>query len=479
MIEITSKRSFMRKEFDSGLSTRGIVRHFAAPVHYFNKLLVGDGVMRFREIDNTITLNIATGRFEILFNNFVAAIPLTADGNFFYRDIYQGKDQTIAFRARGVNPVNGVLMNDGAIPDIGASYVIYPDAYGTGTDLIIGTRLNSLVKLVRIRAGFYPVADVNFDFAFKFPDSVNGYAAVNWKNAAQGTQVIAAGTADTTAMGQMAAFQSLYIGNDQGDGSNWFSIIRPPKMWDSTPLIYTAPNTATEPKRLNLPWKWAFDSTANVLVLRKSIPASFFVGATGDVYTDSIIDHTDTSDSFYGTSFLTSGNGSATTLHIGGWGDQYLFFIQFDLTGAPAAANVITAILNVWSVNGATLSPVPNTKRITSSWSEATLSSTVNPTVDSTVFTWAGSWPNSSSVWQTCDITSIYKLWLQGTSNFGVRTEPTVNNPTNSDSQIASREYTTDTTKVPYLEATYVKPQYGYRKVNKLRPRIFAPGIAR
>lgn len=475
-VELKNQRQYNAKVFaDSGPMK---MRFWTAPVHYNNKFGVGDGVGGFREIDNSITFNIANNRWEILFNNFQAAMPLTSDGNFIFRDGYQGKDQTIRFQARGTNAVAGVLMTDGAIKGIGPQYILYSDAYGTGTDLIIGTRTTSLVKLVRIRNGFYPVADTNFDFAYKFPDGVNMYAADSAKTALSGTQLVTAGTADTVAMGNVPATRPLYVGVDQADGQNWFTELKAVKVWDSAPTTYTAPNTATTQKRQFLPWKWVFDSVNNVLVQRKTIPVAFFTGAIGDVFTDAVYAPTASQDSYYGTSFTLGPNPGTVTIHCGGFGDQYFSFLQWTISGAPANSAILKVLLYVYNLPNA-LSPQPVAAHCTSSWLESTLSSTVNPTISATTYTFVAGWPNATQ-WQHVDITNMFRGWNDASiTNNGLRIAPTVNNPSNTDSQMNSFDNVDTPPNRPYIDVLYGSSQGNYDVINAIRPHAFGPGHAR
>ena len=147
-------------------------------------------------------------------------------------------------------------------------------------------------------------------------------------------------------------------------------------------------------------------------------------------------------DTFYGTSFLTGPNGSATDLHIGGFGDHYYPYLQFDLTGLPAQLATAKLVLSSTSANST--SPLPGIYRLTQSWSAATLSLSAGgssdastPTHDSTAYQFLPAYANVNGDKQVADLSVIANLWASGTSNFGIVMIDTVNSP-NSDVQFAA-----------------------------------------
>ncbi len=171
----------------------------------------------------------------------------------------------------------------------------------------------------------------------------------------------------------------------------------------------------------------------------------------------------DIADTYYGTSFLPGPNGSEGVMHVGGWGDHYYSFIQFDLTNVPRAELIKSAILNLYETGTNTISPVPRVYRITASWTEGSLSRTVNPAFDAaTFYTFSPAWTNAVG-WKTCDITTLLKQWLAGTyTNYGITVRDNANSP-NSDSQIATKE-NADPTLAPYLDInTFVPKSLGLR----------------
>ncbi|MFA6314990.1 MAG: DNRLRE domain-containing protein [Candidatus Paceibacterota bacterium] len=157
-------------------------------------------------------------------------------------------------------------------------------------------------------------------------------------------------------------------------------------------------------------------------------------------------------DTFYGTSYLTGPNGSATVTHIGGWGDNYYTFTQFDLTDSPTSG-ITSAVLYYHATSTNTISPLPLIYRITSSWDASTMTKTSGvPTYDATSYSFSPAWANAIG-WNTVDITTMYNQWVGGTyTNYGVTLRHTDNDP-NSDTMIDSKE--SSTVFIPYILVTY------------------------
>lgn len=128
-----------------------------------------------------------------------------------------------------------------------------------------------------------------------------------------------------------------------------------------------------------------------------------------------------TDDTYYGTAFSAGPNGTATTLGIGGWGDNYYTFIQFDITSGPTAANTSSAIMRLYQVGTPTNNCLPQVYRITSSWDEDTLTRTVNPTwTTDQSYRFIPDYTNADG-YKYVDLTDVYKQWKNGTySNYGV-----------------------------------------------------------
>ena len=159
------------------------------------------------------------------------------------------------------------------------------------------------------------------------------------------------------------------------------------------------------------------------------------------------------SSSFYGTSFYQGPNNNLNLVtHVGGYGDHYYTFTQFNLTGAPTTG-ITSAVLYYHATSTNTANPVPQVYRVTATWASTTLSSSVNPNWDSgTADSFSPAWALAIG-WNTVDITNFYNEWVGGSyTNYGVTLRDTVNSPntdTQVDSIIGNNPYQ------PYILVTY------------------------
>ena len=159
-------------------------------------------------------------------------------------------------------------------------------------------------------------------------------------------------------------------------------------------------------------------------------------------------------DTFYGTVYVTNGNYQSDSLYIGGWGDYYYDFIQFDLTGAPSSADTVKAEL--WLYGSAPNDPALQIERITEPWTAAGVNISSIPA--------SSYYKNlspvlSNSGWVVTDITDLYKGWMDGTyPNDGIELIPTSNNQTNG--SFASSDNADPTTR-PKLVITTNTPGMG------------------
>lgn len=174
-----------------------------------------------------------------------------------------------------------------------------------------------------------------------------------------------------------------------------------------------------------------------------------------------------TQDTFYGTSFSTGPNGSATGLHIGGFGDNYYTFLQFDLSSIPVGATITSATLSLTIVGSNTSSPMPVVRRMTHSWVDSTLTlslggSELSPppnywSTSNTDGTFATFTITIGDV-NTVDITALVQGWYNGTiTNNGCVVVPTQFNSTNHDIQVGSVESTSSSDR-PKLTVNYTVP---------------------
>jgi len=147
----------------------------------------------------------------------------------------------------------------------------------------------------------------------------------------------------------------------------------------------------------------------------------------------------DGKDTDYGTVYNTTGCPDCETLYSGGWGDAYYDFFQFGLTGTPDAPNTSKAEIWLWANRPAGgVDPAFQMNRITSDWTEASTTKTMNPT--SVLYKAMPALAiDGTSAWVKTDVTDLYKAWKNGTYvNYGIKVVPT--NTNNSAGSIAASE---------------------------------------
>lgn len=132
-------------------------------------------------------------------------------------------------------------------------------------------------------------------------------------------------------------------------------------------------------------------------------------------------------DSCFGTVYRKSGCGSMDNLSLGGWGDYYYVFVQFDIDDLPDLANGGRA--EIWLWGSAPNDPNLVVEKITQRWSESSLSLINGPA--STPLSRAPSIPKNPN-WIKIDITGLYKSWKSGAApNYGIKLTPRRNDQTN------------------------------------------------
>ncbi len=143
-------------------------------------------------------------------------------------------------------------------------------------------------------------------------------------------------------------------------------------------------------------------------------------------------------DSCYGTVYRKSGCGSMDNLSLGGWGDYYYVYLQFDVEKLPDITNGDRA--EIWFWGSAPNDPGLVIERVTESWSEAGISLANNPA--SVPIGSAPPVPVNPN-WIKVDITNLYKSWKSGAvRNLGIKLTPRRNDQTNG--SIASSESADD-----------------------------------
>lgn len=402
--EIKENRDYKLTEF---IESNGdhVFRVYAGDIYYNNKLGVGDGELGFRKISNELVWDEANRGWTFLFHNYQPFLPEFADEWFSYRDLYQTKDQITRFRPV-CNHVQGVLVAD--IPGITTqNAIVYADAFGQGMDLIIKFTFRKMIKLIRVRDGFKPDVDTNFDFDLELP---------------QGKEIIVDG-------------DQAKIGTDS------YTYINPARAWDSgLPGENTGMNCQLMPTD--------FVTEAKGLVLRKTLTEAFLKISIGDVFTDATFTYSESKDTYYGTSFTTGGAPDSEELWYGGWGDHYYSFLEWDLSSLPSGGNIKSAKVALYVNSVPTNNPTLRYYRVTASWTEAGVTSASNPSFNGTQFATPA---NTMTVGY--DLTLIspqVRDWRNGVvSNFGM----TVRDTANSDARGAyGSSDNVNVNKQPYIE---------------------------
>jgi hypothetical protein len=97
-IELRYKRNHNSKTLDNENGSFQLDAHIGH-IHYFNKLGIGDSNNDFRGIDWTLSWDDVRRGWYFQYHSFHPFIPEYADEWVEFRDLYQGKDQTIRLRA--------------------------------------------------------------------------------------------------------------------------------------------------------------------------------------------------------------------------------------------------------------------------------------------------------------------------------------------------------------------------------------------
>jgi hypothetical protein len=236
MIEIKDKRSYTAKHFDKG-NGEFVMNAHIGHIHYFNKLGVGDSKDDFREIDWTLSFDDIKRGWSFEYHNFHPLLPEYADEWVEFRDLFQGKDQTIRYKAQCEHVLGRLVKPEEiGLKETDVNCVIYDDAFGKGYDYILYFTRTSLKKVVRIREEFKKVeTDLTFDFEVEFPkDELN--KELDIIRAEKKEQPIEIGQAykfDLAVAKQFDTAKQMLIGNDKLDGKEWFTYIRPFVIWDN------------------------------------------------------------------------------------------------------------------------------------------------------------------------------------------------------------------------------------------------------
>ena len=313
MNEIIGKRTLTSKHFDAGNNNiEG--RFHAGHIHFVDKFNTG----AIEDINWNLLWDDQRLGWYFDTHSFHPFIPQYADNWVEFRDVFDQKDQTIRYKAhashvrgRLVIPVSGDTISN-------SNYVIYDDAFGKGFDYILYFTRHTLKKVVRIRDGFKPTTDAQFTWDIDFP-KVNGSLlpiARGINKADVETQLVPANLAiseklvsppaygfDPTISKTFNSAKSIFIGDEKGDGHEWFTCILPFQMWDSGGI-----DEKCQTANVN------YDAVNKTIT--KIIPATFFASSLGDVFADtttSYLPNTTWNDGIYyaNTVFATAHNATS------------------------------------------------------------------------------------------------------------------------------------------------------------------------
>jgi murein DD-endopeptidase MepM/ murein hydrolase activator NlpD len=145
-------------------------------------------------------------------------------------------------------------------------------------------------------------------------------------------------------------------------------------------------------------------------------------------------------------------------LQIGGWGDNYRTYIQFDLIGLPT--NVSSAELDLYAYPRGDSSTLVNFDAWSpnSAWASSNLTTSMTWNTQPASFSLVGSYATTSiNTFWGIGITSLYNSWKNGvTTNNGIVLMPWTQN-NNFDVWRSSR-YLADDTKRPKLRLVFTPP---------------------
>ncbi|MEK7639128.1 MAG: DNRLRE domain-containing protein [Patescibacteria group bacterium] len=158
---------------------------------------------------------------------------------------------------------------------------------------------------------------------------------------------------------------------------------------------------------------------------------------------------TEGKDTMYGTVYVQNGLPNDTYMNIGGWGDWYYSYIEFDLSSLPASSSkIINSQVQLYQQLDSSYAPNNGKlERITQAWTESGVTKTNNPTTASIGMSWQ-SVPYTN--WWVVDISQLTKDWVDGTyPNYGVKVFGQYNN--HAQRKFYTSDETTNTTLRPQL----------------------------
>lgn len=258
--ELKQFRSLRTKFYDNGHS-----HLYIGPVHYNNKLGLGDGVKGWRELDWTLLWDDLRKGWSFQYNFYHPFIPEYADDWAEFRDLNGEKDQTTKIRAVSAGHVKGVLTEpkDCQEASFGFNCVVYKDAFDIGVDLIYGLSRSGLRKIIRFRS--YPTIDGTYSFEIQYPLNKKVYCCDVGEDISTQNEV------DMTKTFDREDAKWMFIGDSQG------TIIKPVWIWDQSKITK---RERIKERHYVKNEKHFFD---------KIIPVSFFFDAVGNVLTDAAL----------------------------------------------------------------------------------------------------------------------------------------------------------------------------------------------
>lgn len=162
-------------------------------------------------------------------------------------------------------------------------------------------------------------------------------------------------------------------------------------------------------------------------------------------------------DTFYGTAYSQGGDPDRDVLKLGGWGDHYYSFIQFDLSQLPVDAEIKSAYVGLYHLKDVGSENYGVFERIDEPWLERELNKNLYPS--SVDFGFLPSLVELKKYWWVNDITSVVQGWHSDKyQNYGLKFYGRKNS-NNAGRQFYSSDYLADPSLRPYLEITYTLPE--------------------
>jgi hypothetical protein len=295
MEEIRNKRTLNSKHFprEDNL-TDG--KFYSGPIHYFNKLGVGDSINDYRTTDLTLSFDEVKRGWKFEYNSFQPFLPEYADQWVEFRDVFDNKDQTIKYKAHASHTLGRLVQPEtiGMEKETSANCVIYDNAFGEGMDYILYFTAYTLRKVVRIRDGYKPTTDTQFTWDIDF-GNLPVFRADSKEQIAY--------ELDTTRSKEFDTGKQTLIG-DSSIGGEWATYLMPFRVWDSGEIKKTETVIV--------------DYNADVKTITKNITADFLTTSFGDIITDTTTSFSPAYDGYFDNDVSTwsaaQGNSSSTTV---------------------------------------------------------------------------------------------------------------------------------------------------------------------